>query len=72
MRQSHPAAKHLTIFIRKGLYFRPSKHRVCWYDAVVDQIKLLNIPGLPRSFAELRKLVVDSIPTLPQVQDYFV
>ena len=28
MRQSYPAAKHLTIFIRNGLYFRPSKHRV--------------------------------------------
>ena len=28
MRQSSPAAKHLTIFIRKGSYFRPSKHRV--------------------------------------------
>ena len=28
MRQSPPAAKHLTMFIRKGSYFRPSKHRV--------------------------------------------
>ena len=27
-RQSPPAAKHLTMFIRKGLYFRPSKRRV--------------------------------------------
>ena len=28
MRQSYPAAKHLTIFIRNRPHFRPSKHRV--------------------------------------------
>ena len=32
MRQSHPAAKHLTIFIRNRSYFRPSKHRVRSYS----------------------------------------
>ena len=37
------------------------------YDAIVVQIVLHDLPDLPRDLVALRKLVVDSIPSLPQV-----
>ena len=37
----------------------------CWYDAIVDQIVLHDLPDLPRDLVALRKLMVDSNPSLP-------
>ena len=42
----------------------------CWYGAVVDQIKLHNLPDLPHDHAGLRKLVVNEIPNLPQFEEW--
>ena len=46
MRQSYPAAKHLTIFIRNGSYFRPSKHRVETLQHLFS-IHFWNCPNVP-------------------------
>ena len=40
----------------------------CWYDSITDQIKLYNIPNLPRDHVALRQTVLDAIPSLPQVK----
>jgi len=42
----------------------------CWYDAVADQIRLHNLPGLPTDHVALRQCVVRSIPNLPQAKDW--
>ena len=47
----------------------------CWYDAVADQVKLLEIPDKPTDHADVRDEVTKSLLNLPQtpfwIQNFF-
>ena len=42
----------------------------CWYDAVADQIILLDLPNLPRDHVSVRAMVEREIHKLPQVKQW--
>ena len=42
----------------------------CWYDAVADQVKLLEIPGVARDHEGLRSEICKALPKLPQAAEW--
>ena len=42
----------------------------CWYNAISDQIRLLEIPNKPANTDSLRKAICDVLPSLNQAKDW--
>jgi len=55
-----------------GLVSRPPTRSDgnCWYDAIADQVRLHEVPGVPREHAALRRFLVEAVPSLDQAPQW--